>query len=70
MLKHVGAGWVRQGKKGEFMSLSLDVEKLQLATEKDGKLSFLMFVNEKKEEGSKHPDYVIMTAVDDEGVKP
>jgi|WetSurSiteA1Bulk_404760.scaffolds.fasta_scaffold485563_2 hypothetical protein len=66
MLKQVGAGWIREGKKGQFVSLSMDVVKLEtFASEKDGKFSFLMFANEKKEEGTKQPDYTIMVATEE-----
>lgn len=48
--KRVGAGWIKQGKKEKFISISLEI---------DGKKhSFTVFKNGFKKEFN-HPDYVI-----------
>jgi len=55
-LKAIGGGWVKSGAKGEFTSLSIEL---------DGKkLSFLMFTNTKKTKDSQ-PDYIIYERADE-----
>lgn len=48
-LKKMGAMWLRQGKKGTFMSGQVEIGGV--------KHSFMVFKNNRKQDGSKHPDY-------------
>ena len=50
--RNVGGGWIKTSKNGDkYMSLSIEI---------DGKKQFVMFKNKHKQEGSNHPDYVIL----------
>ncbi len=48
----IGGIWIKQGQKGEFLSISIDIGE-------GVKKSFLAFRNDYKKEGDKAPDYKI-----------
>lgn len=55
-LKKIGAFWLREGKKGKFMSGQVEVG--------GQKVSLLVFKNNRKQPGEKYPDYEIFLAGD------
>jgi len=57
MLEKCGALWVKDGKKGKFMSGEIEIN--------GEKLRVMVFKND-KDGVDKRPDYRIMMAVDDE----
>lgn len=53
----VGAIWVKPGKKGEYLSISIDIGE-------GVRKQFVAFRNDYKKEGDKAPDYRIFPKID------
>ena len=60
-LKYIGGLWLKKDKNGKtYMSGTMELQG------RDGpKTNFMVYKNEHKEPGSKHPDYQIVQASDD-----
>ena len=61
-LVKVGAAWLREGKKGKFLSVKITMQ--------DGDHNFLMFTNKHRDEAGKKPYYEVFVTADDEGEEP
>ncbi len=62
-LREIGAFWVKEGTRGEYLSCGPLKEDLNLNKEDGGRL--MMFPNDKKTAGSNQPDYRLVLKVDD-----
>lgn len=58
--KRIGAGWVRENDRGQFISISLDIKAIKEITGETGeKLNCFLSTNTKKTE-DKQPDYNVL----------
>ena len=69
-LRKVGAAWKRSKGDKKFLSISIDLDHPGAqypgaVANQDGKLSLLMFVNDRKGDNPKAPDYTLLQTFDD-----
>lgn len=65
-LKKLSGLWLKEGKKGKFMSGSLDPDAIEWLSN-NAPVSLMIFKNTYKQDGDKKPDYELYAAPKEEG---